>query len=315
MVKQVVMNGDRGGLGNEDDRWWDWILKNEDSYRNSTEENLSDLTHENDLLVINWDLAQSIFERDVIVDLIVYGFNQGGLLAKNDEIQGFIPVSHLIHQPVGMNFEEKKDVFSKYLGKTISLKIIECVREEQRIVLSERAALTGNGIRKSLVSSLRVGQVVAGKVTNVTNFGVFIDLGGVEGLAHVSELSWGRVIDPGDFAKVGDKISAIVLQVDQPNARIALSIKRLLPNPWEMIQSRHKVGDVIDARVSSIARYGIFLRLDEGIEGLIHVSSLKNIKDRKGLTSRFKINQMQRVQIVHIDAEHKRLGLRLEEDG
>ncbi len=299
----------------DDENWWEWILRNEDSSKSSNEEIPGEFVPVDTQNAIDWELAKKVYEQDEIIELMVYGFNQGGLLVHNDQIQGFVPVSHLIEQPRGASFEEKKEVFNTYIGRDLPLKVIECVHNEQRIVLSERAALTGNGIRKRLVSSLRIDQVVEGKVTNVTDFGVFVDLGGVEGLAHVSELSWGRVTDPKQHARVGEMIKAVVLQVDPLNARIALSIKRLLPNPWDSIKEKYTIGDVVDAKVSSIARYGIFIKLNEGVEGLIHVSSIKNHKDWNSIKTKFKVNQPQRVRIVLIDTEHKRLGLALEEDG
>jgi small subunit ribosomal protein S1 len=315
IVKQVGVGKRTCGSEKIDESWWNWILQNEDGIRSINEEIPIELVSENDQDTIDWEFAWKVFEQDEIVEMTVYGFNQGGLLVHNENLQGFVPVSHLLEQPKSQDPETKKKIFNTYVGKVLPLKVIECVREEQRIVLSERAAQTGNGIRKRLVSSLKKDQIVEGKVTNVTDFGVFVDLGGVEGLVHVSELSWGRVTDPNQFTSLGEKIHAIVLQVDQANARIALSIKRLLPNPWEMIKERYSIGDVIEARVSSIARYGIFMKLEEGIEGLVHISSLKRLSDKKSLRTKFKINQLQRVRILNIDAEHKRLGLVLEEDG
>jgi small subunit ribosomal protein S1 len=314
IVKQVGVGKKTSVSEKVDESWWNWILQNEDGIRSINEDIPIEFLSENDQDTIDWEFAGRVFEQDEIVEMTVYGFNQGGLLVHNENLQGFVPVSHLLEQPKSQDSETKKKIFNTYVGKILPLKVIECVREEQRIVLSERAALTGNGIRKRLVSSLKKDQIVEGKVTNVTDFGVFVDLGGVEGLVHVSELSWGRVTDPKQFARLGEKIHAIVLQVDQANARIALSVKRLLPNPWEMIKDRYSIGDVIEARVSSIARYGIFMKLDEGIEGLVHISSLKKQSDKKSIRTRFKINQPQRVRILNIDADHKRLGLVLEED-
>jgi small subunit ribosomal protein S1 len=190
------------------------------------------------------------------------------------------------------------------------LKVIECEPSQERVVLSERAALAGEGRRKQLFRSLKTGEVVQGTVTNVTDFGVFVDLGGVEGLIHVSELSWGRVQSPSEVLKVGQEIKAIVLQVSEENARVALSLKRLFANPWEMLVDCYKPGDIVSAVVTSIMRYGAFARLDEGVEGLIHISSI-NLPDQMDLDHYLTPGKPIQVRILHIDAERRRLGLGL----
>jgi small subunit ribosomal protein S1 len=145
----------------------------------------------------------------------------------------------------------------------------------------------------------------------VTEFGVFIDLGGVEGLIHVSELSWGRVQNPSDILKVNQEISAQVLQVSEENARVALSYKRLQPNPWEVLASTYQINDVVPATVTSIMKFGVFARLKEGVEGLIHISSIDPASDQVSLAARFFTGQNLTVRILHIDIERRRLGLGL----
>ena len=148
-------------------------------------------------------------------------------------------------------------------------------------------------------------------VTNVTDFGAFVDLGGVEGLIHVSELSWGRVQHPRAILQVGQKVQALVLQVSEENSRVALSLKRLQPNPWETLAKRYKPGDVIAAQISDILRYGAFARLEEGVEGLIHISSISLSPDQKDLENILRPGQIVQVRILHIDVDRRRLGLGL----
>lgn len=211
--------------------------------------------------------------------------------------------------PCGIDEEERKITLSEYIGKTLNLKVIECEPSLDRIVLSERAAQAGEGRRKQLFSSLRVGDTVKGRVTNVTEFGVFIDLGGVEGLIHVSELSWGRVQHPGDILGIGDCTEAMVLQINEDTARVALSYKRLQPNPWEVVACSYGPGDEVDAVITSITRFGIFARLNEGIEGLIHISSIQLEQPYQTLESQFFPGDKIKVQILHIDPDRRRLGL------
>jgi small subunit ribosomal protein S1 len=148
-------------------------------------------------------------------------------------------------------------------------------------------------------------------ITNVTEFGAFVDLGGVEGLIHVSEISWGRVEKPTEILKIGQTVKVIILQVNEENSRIALSIKRLSPNPWEDVQRNYQPGDVVNANITSVMKFGVFARLDEGIEGLIHISSLPEAVEPSELPRMFKAGQNVQVKILHVDAEKRRLGLGL----
>lgn len=138
---------------------------------------------------------------------------------------------------------------------------------------------------------------------------MFVDLGGLEGLIHVSELSWGRVQHPGDIVKVGEYVTSQVLQISEENARVALSLKRLVPNPWETLPKNHRAGDVVPAEITSIARFGIFARLDEGIEGLIHISSMNLQPPYSVINDEFYPGQKIMVRILQIEAEKRRLGL------
>ncbi len=149
-----------------------------------------------------------------------------------------------------------------------------------------------------------------GTVTNITDFGVFIDLGGVEGLVHVSELSWGRVQHPSDVVKVGSTVETLVLQVCEENCRVALSVKRLQTNPWELLAKEYKTGDILPATITSIMRFGAFARLEYGVEGLIHHSSIQ-APDTKEFQSVLHPGQTVNVEILHIDLDRRRLGLGL----
>jgi small subunit ribosomal protein S1 len=181
-------------------------------------------------------------------------------------------------------------------------------------VFSGRAARADAGRRTQLFSSLQVGDVATGEVTNVTDFGVFIDLGGVEGLIHISELSWGRVIHPAHILQLGQKVQVQVLDVLPERCRIALSLKRLQPNPWENVNQRYAVNDIIPATITSVVSFGIFARLEEGLEGLVHVSEMEL---GNGATVRefFQEGQQINVRILHMDSHHQRLGLSLKLNG
>ena len=158
---------------------------------------------------------------------------------------------------------------------------------------------------------LKPGEIVHGTVTNVTDFGVFVDLGGLEGLIHVSELSWGRVQHPSSILNVDQPVDALVLMISEENGRVALSLKRLEPNPWEVMMSSYQAGDVVQATITAIMRFGAFAKLGEGVEGLIHISTIHIPAGRKELDSYLSVGQPVQVRILHIDGERRRLGLGL----
>lgn len=294
-----------------DEGWWASVLADESTYATEHQETLIRSESLPELYLVDWKRVQEIYDRDEIVILEVNGFNRGGLLVKGDGLQGFVPVSHLVEIPGNIDEEERRRKLCEYVGHTLRLKVIECEPSLERIVLSERAALAGEGRRKQLFQSLKNGDVVQGIVTNVTDFGVFVDLGGVEGLIHVSELSWGRVQHPSDVLKVGHEVQTLVLQISEENSRVALSLKRLYANPWDDLAEKYKPGDVASAVVTSVMHYGVFARLNEGVEGLIHVSSMGNVSSAKELEKLFHCGQSVRVQILHIDIHRRRLGLGL----
>ncbi len=293
-----------------DEGWWASVLADEESVTATQRAAASRPANANGSAV-DWLKAQTVFESDEVVRLEVYGYNRGGLLVRGDGVQGFVPVSHLVEMPCNAEGDERRNVLGNYVGRTLHLKVIECEPSQERVVLSERAALAGEGRRRELFHTLKPNEIVHGTVTNVTDFGIFVDLGGLEGLIHVSELSWGRVQHPADILKIGDPVRALVLMVSEENGRVALSLKRLCPNPWDVLVQTYQPGDVVQAEVTSILRYGVFARLKEGVEGLIHISTIQLPEDERDITNFLKVEQAVQVKILHIDADRRRLGLGL----
>jgi small subunit ribosomal protein S1 len=261
---------------------------------------------------IDWGRVQEVYARDDLVELLVAGFNRGGLLVEGDSIQGFVPLSHLVDLPGEKSEDDREQLLSDYVGKTIPLKVIECDPERGRVVFSQRAALTEPGSRNRVLDRLHESARIWGCVTNITDFGVFVDLGGLEGLIHVSELSWGRVRHPSDSLSLGDQVEVYVINVDEERSRVALSLKRLHPNPWDTAAERYYPGQVTDAVVTSILPFGAFARLEEGLDGLIHVSELgpPGIRPADILCE----GQQVRVRVLQVDAAQQRLGLSLRVD-
>ncbi len=293
-----------------DEGWWASVLADEEAYA-TPQKNISSKPNSSNLVAVDWKRVQELYENDEVVTLQVYGYNRGGVLVQGEGIQGFVPVSHLVDMPCNATEDERRQVLNDYVGRTFDLKVIECEPSQERIVLSERAALAGQGRRRQLFDTLKPGELVHGTVTNVTDFGVFVDLGGLEGLIHVSELSWGRVQHPSSILKVDQPVDALVLMISEENGRVALSLKRLQPNPWDLLENNYQSGDVVAATITKIMRFGAFARLDEGVEGLIHISTIHMPPGRKELESFLTEGQHVQVRILHIDAERRRLGLGL----
>lgn len=294
-----------------DEGWWNSVLADEESLvAEQREINCrpcqNKITNE-----VDWECIKRVFANDEVVLLEVVGFNRGGLLVQRAGIEGFVPVSHLVDLSLDTDEEARQINLADYVGRSLYLKVIECEPDNDRVVLSERAAQAGEGKRKELFESLKPGVVACGVVTNLTEFGAFVDLGGVEGLIHVSELSWGRVENPANLLRVGQGIKVIVLQVNESNSRIALSLKRLTPNPWDQLLNTYKPGDVVKAELTSIMNFGVFARLPEGIEGLIHISTLPNDQRKGEISQYYQPGQQVLVRILHLDAERRRLGLGL----
>ncbi|MBI9046499.1 MAG: S1 RNA-binding domain-containing protein [Anaerolineaceae bacterium] len=297
-----------------DEGWWASVLAEEEINFSGAGEEVHNIDEQNSS-DFNWQRIQETHERDEIVELNVRGFNRGGLLVQHDQVQGFVPISHLIDIPGNLSENSRQKILTKYVGKSLKLKIIECEPEYDRVVLSERAALAGVGSRKELFSSIQSGDIVEGTVTNITGFGVFVDLGGVEGLIHVSELSWGRVEHPKNVLCIGQCIKTLVLQINEENSRVALSFKRLNPNPWTILDEKYQIGDTVCAKITSIMRFGAFAKLQEGIEGLIHISSIRNYSKGCSVEELLQPCMEVEVEILHIDSSRRRLGLGLNKIG
>jgi small subunit ribosomal protein S1 len=313
-----------------DESWWTAVLEDIETRYAQKTQRMSDLhktpkTDSTEETVakkedkasedIDWEWVKQLYEQDRVVKLEVADHNRGGLLVYGEKIQGFVPASHLVGLSPDPPYQNRDESLTPYVGRSIKLKVIECDSERGRIVFSERAAQTEDGSRLELLNTLEVGDQRTGHVTTITDFGVFIDLGGVEGLIHISELSWGRVCHPGDILSIGDEIKVYVLQVDQEKSRVALSVKRLLPNPWETVHARYQTGQTAKAIITNIVSFGAFARLEDGLDGLIHVSELGDKVTTHDMREMLSEGQEVNVCILHIDSNRQRLGLSLATDG
>lgn len=258
----------------------------------------------------DWEDILQIMEADDVLELTVVGYNRGGLLVEWRSLRGFVPASQLVNFPAAEHATIRRSALADHIGHSLRLRVIELEPEHNRLILSERAASVEAGERAQILNGLASGDVVSGAVTNLCDFGAFVDLGGLEGLIHISELSWGRVGHPTDMLRRGQEIEVYVLNVDRDNSRIALSLKRLHPDPWKTVSERYDVGQMVSGTITNVVDFGAFACIEEGLEGLIHVSELA---EGHFLHPRNVVAEGQEVQarILSIDSDARRLGLSL----
>ncbi|MBN1641858.1 MAG: S1 RNA-binding domain-containing protein [Anaerolineae bacterium] len=255
-----------------------------------------------------WDTLRACQDEDREVELVVVDYNRGGLLVKWDSVIGFVPASQLCDGVASGDEAARQEAFREQVGNRLTLKVIEVDPNRGRLILSERAAHRVLEPDLSVLDSLAPGDVRHGTVTNICSFGVFVDLGGIEGLIHISELSWGRVSHPSDVLQSGDPVDVYVLNVDRDRGRIGLSVKRLYPDPWETVEERYSIDQTVEGTVTNIVNFGAFVRLEEGLEGLVHNSEWGDPVLQRSVQE----GDVVQVRIISLDGERHRMGLSLE---
>ncbi|HSG85485.1 MAG TPA: 30S ribosomal protein S1, partial [Candidatus Limnocylindrales bacterium] len=267
-----------------------------------------------------WRGMQELFDAGTIIEAPVIDHNKGGLIVDCG-IRGFVPISQIVDFPRRPQNDQPRDAAQEiaeklqpYVGRKLRLKILEVNRKANRLILSEKVALYEERREKrdELFSSLQVGQRVKGSVRSIAPFGVFIDLGGIDGLVHKSELSWNKVNNPEAGYKVGEEVEAEVIDINHERGRISLSIRRLMPDPWESTVADFKVGDVIDGTVTKLVNFGAFVRVRDGLEGLIHISELSHQRVAHPGDVVHEGQQL-KLKIISLDSERHRLGLSLKQ--
>jgi len=260
----------------------------------------------------DWVTAQKLYDSGELYESQVAGFNRGGLIVRMGRLRGFVPASQLAPQHQGSDKKQPEERWARLVGEPIQVKVIEFNRRRKRLILSERAAVRQwrESKKDELLGLLRPGEVRHGVVSSLSDFGAFVDVGGADGLVHLSELSWNRAAKPRDVLRVGQEVDVYILNVDREKKRIALSLKRLEPEPWTTVESRYYVGQLVEGTITRLANFGAFALVNDEIEGLIHISEL----------SVGRINHPQEVvhegekhvmRIIRIDPKRKRMGLSL----
>jgi small subunit ribosomal protein S1 len=267
-----------------------------------------------------WRAMQERFDAGEIVEARVIDHNKGGLIVDLG-VRGFVPISQIVDFPRRPRDEQPRDAAQEiaeklqpFVGRTLRLKILEVNRKANRLILSEKVALYEERREKrdELFSSLQVGQRVTGVVRSIAPFGVFIDLGGIDGLVHKSELSWNKVNNPETAYAIGEEVEAEVIDINHERGRISLSIRRLQPDPWQESVAKYQIGDLIDGTVTKLVNFGAFVRVEEGLEGLIHISELSNQRVAHP-GDVVKEGEVLKLKIISLDSERHRLGLSLKQ--
>lgn len=260
----------------------------------------------------DWIDAEEYMNSGQIFEGEVIGYNKGGAIVPFGRLRGFIPASHLTELSRGMNERQRQQKLAKLRGTNMPLKVIEVDRRRKRLVFSQRDAQKEWDAKQrgELLKKISKGDRITGTISGLRDFGVFVDLGGADGLVHISELAWHRIAHPKEVVKVGEEIEVEVLKVDREEQRISLSRKKLLPNPWSLVNDNYEIDQLVEGLITRIVDYGAFAEIEPGIEGLLHISQLSRAPVDK-VSDVVATGERHLLRIVSIDSQKQRIGLSL----
>lgn len=261
------------------------------------------LSHKKARALKSWDRVVEAYEKGEIVKGFVKTRTKGGMIVDVFGIEAFLPGSQIDIKPI-------RD-YDQFVNQTIDFKIVKINQEFRNVVVSHKALLEAEQEqrRAELISKLEKGQVLEGEVKNITNYGVFVDLGGVDGLIHITDLSWGRINHPEEVVKLGEKIKVVVLDFNEQQKRIALGLKQLTAHPWDNLDPNLKIGDKVKGKVILIADYGAFVEIEPGVEGLVHVSEMSWSTRLHSAQDFLKVGDEVEAQILTLDRENRKMSL------
>ena len=265
------------------------------------------LSHKKARATRSWDRVNEALEKDEIIKGYIKCRTKGGMIVDVFGIEAFLPGSQIDVKPI-----RDYDVF---VGKTMEFQVVKINQEYRNVIVSHKALIEAEleAQKKEIISKLQKGQVLEGIVKNITSYGVFIDLGGVDGLIHITDLSWGRVNDPHDFVEIGQKLNVVILDFDDEKKRIALGLKQLTPHPWDSLDENLKVGDHVKGKVIVLADYGAFVEIAPGVEGLIHVSEMSWSQHLRSAQDFLKVGDEVEAVILSLNREERKMSLGLKQ--
>ncbi|MCU0475549.1 MAG: S1 RNA-binding domain-containing protein [Anaerolineae bacterium] len=260
----------------------------------------------------DWKNAEELLEKQENWQGFVADANRGGLIILFGNVRGFVPASHVSDLPRGLNEDERRAYLSRLVGQPITLKVIEVNRKRRRLVFSQREAQRDrrDARKETLLGELKEGEIRTGVVSGLRDFGAFVDLGGADGLIHISELAWHRVKHPKEVLNVGDQVTVYVLRLDDEGKRIGLSLKRLQPNPWSLVEEMYHVGQLVSGTISRLADFGAFVSMEPGIEALLHLSQMGSPAPTHPSQVVYEAQHLL-MRVISIEPEKQRLGLSL----
>ncbi len=263
----------------------------------------------------DWDRARKLLQTEETVLLPVIDTNKGGVIVRLGRLRGFVPGSQLLpNRHSQQQNDETENRWESLLGETLTLRVIEVTPERNRLILSERRAVDSKVLKRRALEKLKIGSVVRGTVNNVVPFGAFVNVNGVDGLLHISELSWKRVVRPQEFVQVGQEIDVYVLDVDLEQERLGLSLKRLVPDPWESVRTLYAEGQLVEAVIVNLTTFGAFAALVDTpeIEGLIHISELANHPITRPQDV-VKLGEKHLLKIISLQPDERRIAFSLKQ--
>ncbi len=266
----------------------------------------------------DWLRAEELLESKEIVSGSVIDYNRGGVLIGLGLIRGFVPASHLSLESQMQQDKDsanQADRFAPLVGKTLQVKVIDIERRRNRLILSEKEAMRElrNQRKDAILEELEVGETRKGVVSSLADFGAFVNIGGADGLIHVSELSWAMVNHPSEVLNVGEQVEVKVISVEKERKRIGLSLRQLQPRPWDTLGERYSVGDLIRATITRIKDFGAFAKLaNEPVEGLIHISEMSH-EHVESASQAVTVGEEYEVRIIRLDTERRRVGLSIKQ--
>ena len=250
-----------------------------------------------------WDELIEAYEKEKIITGSVIRRIKGGLIVDLGVIQAFLPGSQIDVRPI--------QDFDVYLEKEIEVKIVKLNESRKNIVVSHKVILEESlkEQRDALFNELEVGSILEGRIKNITDFGVFVDLGGIDGLLHITDLSWGRVNHPTEVVELNEKITVKVIEYDEDRKRVSLGLKQLTPQPWDDVEIKYAIGNIVNGKVVSLTNYGCFIELEPGVEGLIHVSEISWTKHIKNPSEEFSLGDDVEAKVLSVDTEERKISL------
>ena len=262
----------------------------------------------------DWKRAEEIMNDDTLWSGEITNANKGGLIMPFGYLRGFIPASHVVDLPRGLKEEDRLTHLQKLIGMEMTIKVIEVNRKRRRLVFSQLDAEQENRLarKEALLRELAEGNSRQGVVSGLCDFGAFVDLGGADGLIHISELAWHRVRHPSQIVEIGEQVEVYILNLDAEGKRIGLSLKRLQPNPWSLIDEMYHIGQLVTGVISRIESFGAFVSLEPGIEALLHVSQMAR-NPKESPLRHFYEGQKLLMRIISIESKKQRLGLSVSE--